>query len=215
MYRARHVSLKKKQKQTIQKMESLTEICKRMKGCSKAVTDSGTDKLTWHSYLPVYEEKFSPYRKNAEKVLEVGVQGGGSIVMWQKYFDHAHIFGIELSPCTAMTANSAKMIDNTRTTIYWNTDAYSLSSLSKLKANAPFDIVIDDGPHTPRSQCYFAELYSDLVKLGGLLVVEDIDGMENAKKILDSLPSYMKGEILDLRKVKNRYDDIMIIATRV
>ena len=56
------------------------------------------------------------------------------------------------------------------------------------------DIVIDDGPHTIESQIYFAANYSDLVKTGGLLIVEDIAGLENAKKIFEALPDYMDGK---------------------
>ena len=196
-------------------MISLTDICKyELAGCS-AASESGSDKLDWHAYMPVYEERLGPYRNSAERVLEVGVQGGGSIVMWQKYFTNANIVGVEWSGSDAMTARSRQLLDANRSHVHWNTDGYKPETVDMLKnTHGSFDIVIDDGPHTLDSQIYFASKYSELVKPNGLLVVEDINGLENAQKIFEALPDYMTGEIVDLLSIKNRFDDIMVIAKR-
>jgi len=196
-------------------MISLTDICKtELAGCSRA-SESGSDKLDWHAYMPVYEKRLEPYRNNAEHVLEVGVQGGGSIIMWQKYFTTAKIVGVELSGSEAMTARSRQLLDANRSNIHWKTDGYKPETIEMLRTRyGSFDIVIDDGPHTLDSQIYFASKYSELVKPNGLLVVEDIAGLENAQRIFEALPDYMDGEIVNLLHVKNRYDDIMIIAKR-
>ena len=199
-------------------MISLTDICKNeLAGCSAAGNGcvSGSDKLDWHAYMPVYEERLEPYRKDAERVLEVGVQGGGSIVMWQKYFTNAKIVGVELLGSGALTEKSTQLLDADKSNVHWNTDGYTQETVDMLKTTYnSFDIVIDDGPHTIESQVYFASNYSNLVKTGGLLVVEDINGLENAQKIFEALPDYMDGEIVNLLHVTNRFDDIMIIAKR-
>ena len=49
-----------------------------------------------HTYLPLYEELFHKKKSTAEKILEIGVQRGGSIYMWEKYFSKAEIFGIDI-----------------------------------------------------------------------------------------------------------------------
>ena len=143
------------------------------------------------------------------------MQGGGSIVMWQKYFTNANIVGVEWSGSDAMTARSRQLLDANRSHVHWNTDGYKPETVDMLKNTyGSFDIVIDDGPHTLDSQIYFASKYSELVKPNGLLVVEDIAGLENAQRIFEALPDYMDGEIVNLLHVTNRFDDIMVIAKR-
>lgn len=199
-------------------MISLTDICKtELAGCSGAGNGcvSGSDKLDWHAYMPVYEERLEPYRDTAQHVLEVGVQGGGSIILWQKYFTTAKIVGVELSGSEAMTKKSTQLLDANKSNIHWETDGYKPETVEMLRnMYGSFDIVIDDGPHTTESQIYFASNYSNLVKTGGLLIVEDIAGLENAQKIFEALPDYMDGEIVNLLHVTNRFDDIMVIAKR-
>ena len=202
-------------KEYIYSMKSLTDICKEdLIGCSY-VTEHGSDKLDWHAYMPVYEERLETYRDSAERVLEVGVQGGGSIVMWQKYFTNANIVGVEWCGSEVLREKSRQLLDDSKSCIHWNTDGYNPQTVEMLRQYGSFDIVIDDGPHTIESQCYFALHYSQLVKVGGLVIVEDIDGLENAQKIKNSLPDYMEGEIVDLLHVNNRYDDIMVFAKRI
>ena len=114
-----------------------------------------------------------------------------------------------------MTKKSTQLIDYNKSSIHWNTDGYKPETVEMLRNKyGSLDIVIDDGPHTIESQIYFAANYSDLVKTGGLLIVEDIAGLKNAKKIFEALPDYMDGKIANLLHVKNRFDDIMLIAKR-
>ena len=106
-------------------MNSLTDICKlELAGCSGVANKgcvSGSDKLDWHAYMPVYEERLEQYRNTAQHVLEVGVQGGGSIIMWQKYFTTAKIVGVELSGSEAMTKKSTQLFDANKSNIHWKT----------------------------------------------------------------------------------------------
>ena len=114
-----------------------------------------------------------------------------------------------------MTKKSTQLLDADKSIIHWNTDGYTIETIDMLKATyGSFDIVIDDGPHTIESQVYFASNYSNLVKAGGLLIVEDINGVENAQKIFEALPDYMDGKIVNLLHVRDRFDDIMVIAQR-
>jgi len=199
---------------------TLVDICTSdLAGCSGVGygVSSGTDKLDWHSYLPVYEEVLAPYRDSATRVLEVGIQGGGSIALWQRYFTQAMIVGVDATQ-NALTLGSKTKIYPDRANLLWLTDGYCPETIERLRSlSAPdgFDVVIDDGPHTVASQCYFSKFYSSLVKPGGLLVVEDINGMEAAQQILAQLPPFMDGHIRDLRDIKGRFDDIMVIATRI
>ena len=44
--------------------------------------DGGTDKQTTHSYGPVYEALLEPFVDKQCTILEVGVQLGGSMLLW-------------------------------------------------------------------------------------------------------------------------------------
>ena len=71
--------------------------------------------------------------------------------------------------------------------------------------------MLDDGPHTLESMKQFIKLYSQLLTDDGILIVEDvqdwgwIDILRN--EVPESLKQYVK--VYDLRKNKNRYDDIV------
>ncbi|TIN50291.1 MAG: class I SAM-dependent methyltransferase, partial [Mesorhizobium sp.] len=45
----------------------------------------------WSIYLSTYDHIFSEYRDRPVRILEVGVQNGGSLEIWQKYFPNAEI----------------------------------------------------------------------------------------------------------------------------
>jgi len=61
--------------------------------------DFGTDKNTWHSYVTnFYEERFSPYKNETISLLEIGVETGASLKLWCEYFTNATtITGVDIS----------------------------------------------------------------------------------------------------------------------
>jgi hypothetical protein len=46
-----------------------------------------SDKGTMHSYIEYYEKHFAPRRHDPVLLMEIGVMTGGSLLMWQQYFD--------------------------------------------------------------------------------------------------------------------------------
>ncbi|MBX6392006.1 MAG: hypothetical protein IRY96_00920, partial [Burkholderiales bacterium] len=48
-----------------------------------------TDK--WSSYLEVYNRLFTLFRPLPVRLLEIGVQNGGSLEVWAKYFPNAEL----------------------------------------------------------------------------------------------------------------------------
>ena len=53
------------------------------------------DKGHNHSYLDFYERYFAPHRDHAS-ILEIGVMTGGSLLLWQRWFDSLTATGIDL-----------------------------------------------------------------------------------------------------------------------
>jgi trans-aconitate methyltransferase len=163
-----------------------------------------TDKNTRHSYGPVYEDLLAPYREVAKNVLEIGVDKGASMEVWREYFVNATITGIDNNP---ISLPPSRVKDVSRMKFYKLHQASSAS----LKAFAinhyqQFDIIIDDGSHVPRHQLMTRDILWDALKPGGLMVIEDI---QNTRALI--LLRNFRPEIVDVRAVKGRYDDVLAI----
>ena len=171
------------------------------------IDNKTTDKNTTHSYLEIYEQHFAPIRSTCKNLLEIGVQQGGSIKLWKDYFENATIYGFDVDLSTVKVDLSSPRIRLTRC------DAYLKSSIEALEGTT-FSVIIDDGPHTLESMLFVATEYSKHLDVGGILVIEDIQSANWLHFIRRAFPDYMTVEVVDRRSVKDRYDDIMVIAKR-
>lgn len=163
-----------------------------------------TDKHTVHSYAQVYDELFSR-RLDIKSLLEIGIFKGGSIQVWSELFPNAAIYGIDTDfskiQIPQFSAN-VKLIKG---------DAYDSKVHTKLP---PFDVIIDDGPHTLHSQKQCLQLYLSKLNPGGLLVIEDVVEMSWVPRLQDCVPAHLHKHIIvkDLRHIKGRHDDILFIV---
>ena len=169
------------------------------------VTNYHTDKYYIHSYMPIYDKLFQYYRDENINVLEIGVQKGGSLYLWSKYFQNASVFGIDIED----SPDWLKDISNITT---FKENAYSRKG-TNLFDDKTLDILIDDGPHTLDSMKYIARNYLYKMKKYGIVIIEDIPKLHWIQEILDEIPYDIdyNYEIQDLREEKNRFDDIMLI----
>jgi len=160
------------------------------------------DKGSLHSYIPVYEDLLAPYRKSGT-ILEIGLALGYSLRMWDEYFGKdAHIYGADISVVFDTTEFKEPRIK------VLEADATQPEFLDKL-GNATFDVIIDDGSHMSADQIATFNLLRDRMNPGGVYIVEDILDY-------DSVTSAFRGmhtncETIDLRNVKGRFDDALII----
>ncbi len=175
------------------------------------INNSRTDKNTTHSYLEVYELFLHRIKSTAKNVLEIGTNEGGGIDLLAKYFQNAHIYGLESSHYPP-TLND--LIVDHRIHFKHNTDAYTESTVNFFKdINLRFDCILDDGPHSPESQLYVVKHYIDLLSDDGILIIEDIYDYATAHRLANSIPEqYRKAAfIIDRRDVKGRYDDLLFV----
>jgi len=173
------------------------------------VDNTKTDKNTVHSYLPVYETKFAPRRENVKRVLEIGVLGGGSLLLWAKYFPNAEIWGLDILPLEKLP-DCVK--NHPRIKLIHSVNAYDTKLVGQMiQKGLYFDVLIDDGPHTLESQIFFARYYSQLLAPHGVLCIEDIPNPDWKDAIAGCVPQHFKQymECYDLRNEKGRFDDIM------
>ena len=171
-----------------------------------------TDKNTVHSYLDTYERYFSPIRDTAKNVLEVGVRFGGSIKLWHDYFPNATVYGIDnMADVKEMWS---EITNKQRIKLLTPYNAYDENLIHVFKSsNITFDMLLDDGPHTPESMCFFATHYSPLLTSTGVMVIEDIQDPAWIPQIVEAFPAAVRPfvRVIDLRQVKGRYDDLLIV----
>ena len=172
----------------------------------------GTDKNTSHSYVEVYGKVLSEYVSKKGSLLEIGVQYGGSSLLWQELLPNFNFCFVDIED--KIDQSIKNKLNYSRST-FLERDAYSLDTFNELKNSfGLFDIIIDDGPHTIQSQKTCIELYLNLLKPGGILIIEDIQKFEEIDTLLSLVPSEFTKQVYDLRERKNRYDDVIVTITK-
>lgn len=124
----------------------------------------------WEQYLLIYEAELRRLVSagRAVRLLEIGVQNGGSLQIWSSYLPlGSTITGIDIDP----VAGQLSLAPNVRVLVG---DASDPATLARLLGGACFDVIIDDGSH--RSDHIIASFEACFPRLapGGLYVVEDM-----------------------------------------
>jgi hypothetical protein len=166
---------------------------------------TGGDKGTNHSYIEVYEKEMS--KTKGVSLLEIGVQFGHSIKMWQEYFENSWIGGIDIT----LKYLAFDGLDNV-----YLCDGTNEKEVNKSLKNRKFDYVIDDASHTLNDQTTSFDIFYPKLKKDGKYFIEDIENDNSLRKIKDHLKKQEISSftVYDLRYVKNRFDDIMIVVTK-
>ena len=175
----------------------------------------GTDKAEGHSYDIFYSEYFDKYRNMEGTILEIGVQYGGSSLLWHDYLPKFKIVMADI--LNQVHPTILEKMDEERYD-FLLMDSFTNQSVETLKEKYPegFDIIVEDGPHTLESQIFALREYSKLLKKGGILVIEDIQQFEYCDILLSMKLDfeYESLEVIDLRENKNRYDDLLVVLKK-
>jgi len=122
----------------------------------------------WDPYFDVYETWFAKFRGCGPRVLEIGVQHGGSANMWLEYFGPGtKVLGIDIDDkCRQHATDDIEIVIG---------DQGSPEFWRKFLTAPPnrFDIVIDDGGHRMQEMILTFKAVSQLVNDGGIYLIED------------------------------------------
>ena len=124
----------------------------------------------WSLYLTEYDRLFNDYRDKPVCLLEIGIQNGGSLEIWSKYFSNTTaLIGCDINPdCSRLS------YDDTRINVIIG-DANAPEVIDRVHQLAPlFDIIIDDGSHLSSDIVKSFALYFPRVVEGGVFVAEDL-----------------------------------------
>ena len=120
----------------------------------------------WSSYLDFYDDKFFYLQDSKVRILEIGVQNGGALETWAKYFWNAkEIIGIDIDPkCADLN------FDDDRIQVV-------TGDSKTVDLDGTFDIIIDDGSHHSDDIIENWNVWWPKLNNGGLYVVEDFHTM--------------------------------------
>ena len=121
----------------------------------------------WVHYLDIYHRHFARFRGTPLTLLEIGVHKGGSLDMWRDYFGaDAQLIGLDINPDCGQFER-----ERTHVRIGDQADVSFLNSV--VEEFGPFDIVIDDGGHTPKQQIVSFETLYPHMSERAVYLVED------------------------------------------
>lgn len=150
----------------------------------------------WKNALAAYERHFGPLAGHDVHVAEVGVQSGGSILMWQSVLGGScHVHGIDINTgCMKFT--------NGRTTITIGDQADPALWHRFFTDTAPtLDILVDDGGHEAHQmRTTLVEVFYRL-QPGGAIAIEDIHGQHYIDSFFTPAANYLAHMANDLESV--------------
>ena len=155
-------------------MRDLTPLCLLAK---KHSTDKGGRHLTYdgdycegtHEYTPVYWDLFGRRREKVKSVLEIGINRGCSLDMWEEFFPNADIIGLDIDPATLINRGRIKSFYADA-----GNDHSLRNAIQQVAPILPFDLIIDDGSHSVDHQIAAIKLLPEFLSEDGVLVIEDL-----------------------------------------
>ena len=122
----------------------------------------------WQHYFDIYDRYLVPFIGLSPNVLEIGVDKGGSLELWNNFFENANIYAIDINS-DIRNINFSFSVD---IEIGDQTDKEFLQNYVYSKPD--FDIIIDDGGHYMDQQLMSLIYLFPKLKHGGIYIIEDV-----------------------------------------
>jgi len=173
-----------------------------------------TDK--WEQYLAIYAGELDRFVEQGTplRLLEIGVQNGGSLEIWSKYLPTGStIVGIDIDPAVEKLTFEG----NVRALV---ADINDMDKVEGLIGTEPFDVIVDDGSHTSSDIIStFRRLFPKLA-LGGKYIVEDLHASywkshEGGLRLRSSSIEYFKDVVDALNSDHFESDDCLSAEAKI
>jgi hypothetical protein len=169
----------------------------------------------WHPYFRAYEKHLNKFRNKECKILEIGIQKGGSLELWHHYLgDKCSVYGVDNDPSVL----DLKYDFDVNITVGDQEDPKFWKDYTA--KNGFFDIIIDDGGHTMAQQNVTILSLFGKLNYGGIYIVEDTHtsywenwggGFRSEESFVEKMKSL--ADLLHIRHIKNEKPSINIINT--
>ena len=128
-----------------------------------------SDKIATLGFLKQYDPILEPYVQKEVALLELGIEKGGSLLLWRDYFPFGTIAGIDIKlPDGFDPGERIHIFEGNQA------DSQFLSQVANNVAPEGFDIIIDDASHIGElTKTAFWHLFDNHLKPNGLYVIED------------------------------------------
>eukprot|EP00747_Dinoflagellata_sp_TGD_P180947 gnl/TRDRNA2_/TRDRNA2_34252_c0_seq1.p1 gnl/TRDRNA2_/TRDRNA2_34252_c0~~gnl/TRDRNA2_/TRDRNA2_34252_c0_seq1.p1 ORF type:complete len:413 (+),score=13.90 gnl/TRDRNA2_/TRDRNA2_34252_c0_seq1:59-1297(+) len=135
-----------------------------------------------HEYTRLYDLLFPPLRRcTMSAVLEVGlghidllgIRSGSSLRAWRDIFPLANVTGLDINSTYVAAAQGSRLHTHV-------CDTQNSTLVQRTLGSASFDLIVDDGLHTPFAQRATMKALWPHLRYGGLYVVEDLDSPRDA-----------------------------------
>jgi len=191
-----------------------------------------SDKSSKHQYHLVYEKEFQNFKNKKINILEIGILGGSSLKTWLEYFPNANVYAIDI-----LDKSQVEILNDPRI-FYLQHDSTDKNIMEEVKKwNVEFDIIVEDGLHTPEANQRTFENLFDFLKSGGSYYIEDFFPMHimtdsdfntdsgkwllknkfwstvEVEKVLNFISKF-NFEIFDNRHLTNEQDSYIIKVTK-
>lgn len=160
---------------------SLNELAKKYR-TDKKIPDGVKcqNGLFGHGYVESYEKILK--NKKIKSMLEIGVSFGGSLKMWDEFFNYnTKIIGIDIEEKRFKRKN----LENERIKIKIG-DQSNEKFLKKL-GDQNYDLIIDDGSHISEHQLISFKTLFEYLSSEGLYVIEDLHVTQKTKNIFKNI----------------------------
>jgi len=142
----------------------------------------------WSNALEAYDRHFAALNGYQVNMAEVGVQSGGSILMWEAVLGQkCHVYGLDINKaCTKFTNGQTTIsIGDQADPAMWK--GFFDNTLTK----GELDILVDDGGHEPHQMLTtLAEVFYRL-QPGGFIALEDIHGQHYVPSFFAPTANYL------------------------
>ena len=202
----------------------ISELCEKY-GSDKGFVNPDVEKpYTWMplSYASYYHSIFSLSRGSINSVFECGLgtnnpklvsnmtstgKPGASLRVWRDYFFNANIYGGDVDKDILFEE------DRIKTFYVDQLDANSIKSMWKNINVDNFDIIIDDGLHTPEANLNF--FYNSFEKLrnNGTFIIEDVKN-KNIEYVHNKLKNYDTEIVVISNNYQKAYGSSLIVIRK-
>ncbi|MEO0370760.1 MAG: class I SAM-dependent methyltransferase [Pseudomonadota bacterium] len=159
----------------------------------------------WHHYIPLYDRYLSRFRGTTVRMLEIGVNKGGSLQMWRRFLgEDAIIFGIDIDPdCAQFDGQAGQVrVGSQGDRVFLNRVVEEMGGV---------DVVLDDGSHRMNHIESSLHTLFPLMELYGIYLIEDLhaaywSGMGGGFKAPGNFFNHVRKMIDDMHYAYHRKD---------
>jgi hypothetical protein len=123
--------------------------------------------LSGKRYTTTYGRFFGPLQDSQINLLEIGIDHGASLAMWEDFFSLATLHAIDIE-------RRCKKYRTDRTSVYIGSQTDPVFLAEVVRHTGALDVVIDDGGHTMEQHRVSLVALWPHVKPGGMYVIEDL-----------------------------------------